>query len=252
MAGGTDPLEFLGRRPDEKLLGEELMRLPESVGRPEVLPESPSHERIVRIGAALTGATLIGGAALSLFGAVDAVASGFSLLAIVVLIIGIVLVSTHWGWVHVAEISATSMDTRHNRQLIDRRQLWLSEIEPYTRWEVSTSTRQDGSIVITTERHRPVVRGNDAFTFLRELVASETHSGDEPAAAVTERAETLRRQAALDTARERERYEVAREAYDAALIAEGDEEQRLAAVRAASEALSERINAHLREPPLTE
>ena len=33
------------------------------------------------------------------------------------------------------------------------------------------------------------------------------HSGDEPAAVVTERAELLRRQAALDTEREREHFE---------------------------------------------
>jgi hypothetical protein len=35
-------------------------------------------------------------------------------------------------------------------------------------------------------------------------------------------------------------------------MARGDEQERVAALRAASEALSERINANLRDPPLTE
>ena len=67
-----------------------------------------------------------------------------------------------------------------------------------------------------------------------------------------ERAELLRRQAAADQSRERERYEVARDAYERALLANADDQERLAAVRAASEALSERINTHLRDPPLVE
>src|SRR5947209_2926722 len=252
MAPETDPVDFVGREPDERLLGEDMKALPESVGRPHELPQSPRHDEIVRIGAALTGATLMGGIALSLFGAVDAIATGFELLSVAALVLGILLVTTHWGWVHVAEISARRMDARNNRQLVDGRQEWLAGIEPYPRWEVSTSTRADGSILITTERYRPLACGPQTFTFARELETSETHSGEEPAATVTDRAENLRRQAALDTARARERYELARDAYENALLEHGDEQQRIAATRAASEALSERINANLREPPLTE
>ena len=43
-----------------------------------------------------------------------------------------------------------------------------------------------------------------------------------------------------------------RDAYDRAALANADEQERLAAVRAASEALSEQINANLRNPPLVE
>jgi hypothetical protein len=69
---------------------------------------------------------------------------------------------------------------------------------------------------------------------------------------VTERAELLRRQAAQDTARERERYEAAHDAYEQAMLENADEQERLAAARAASQALSEQINTNLREPPLVE
>ena len=75
---------------------------------------------------------------------------------------------------------------------------------------------------------------------------------DEPAAAVTERAESLRREAALDTERERERYQIAADAYESALLDDADEQQRLLAQRAASEALSNQINSNLRDPPLLE
>ncbi|MBV8710418.1 MAG: hypothetical protein JOY56_01475, partial [Solirubrobacterales bacterium] len=72
------------------------------------------------------------------------------------------------------------------------------------------------------------------------------------AASVTERAEQLRREAALATERERERYEIAADAYRTALLGRADEEQRRLARRAASEALSGQINSNLREPPLVE
>jgi hypothetical protein len=136
--------------------------------------------------------------------------------------------------------------------VIQRRRQWLACIEPYTRWSVSTEAGDDGSITIVTLRHRPVPAGDRKFTFRREVVGRETYSADEPAAVVTERAELLRRQAAATTGRERERYEVANHAYHRTLLARDDEQQRLAATRAASEALSEQINSNLRDPPLTE
>ena len=80
----------------------------------------------------------------------------------------------------------------------------------------------------------------------------ELHSPDEPAAAVTDRAETLRREAALATEREHQRYEIAADAYRTALIGRADEEQRRLAQRAAAEALSGQINSNLRDPPLVE
>ena len=54
------------------------------------------------------------------------------------------------------------------------------------------------------------------------------------------------------TERERERYEIAADAYTTALVGAADEEQQRVAQRAASEALSRQINAHLRDPPLIE
>ena len=62
----------------------------------------------------------------------------------------------------------------------------------------------------------------------------------------------LRREAAQDTERERERYQIAADAYESALLDDADEQQRLLAQRAASEALSEQINSNLRDPPLVE
>jgi len=101
-------------------------------------------------------------------------------------------------------------------------------------------------------RHRPVRSGPQSFTFVRELQEREVHSPDEPAAVVSERAELLRHQAALDTDRERERYEIASDACAAALVGRADEELRRIAERATSEALSSQINSNLRDPPLVE
>jgi hypothetical protein len=199
----------------------------------------------------MTGVTLIGGLGLTAVGVVGVITDG-SPVWFLVLVLGILLASTHWGWVHVAELTGNTIDARRNASLAERRRQWLREIEPYPQWEVNTSVGEDGSIAIVTVCHRPVTRGESTFSFVREQVAREVHSAEEPAASVTERAELLRRDAAADTRRERERYETARDAYEHALMARGDEQERVAALRAASEALSERINANLRDPPLTE
>lgn len=252
MPPEADPTDLITRRPDERLLGEDLGKLPAVLGRPEEIPPSPARRRIVALGATLTGVTLVIGTLLVVFGAVDGVVSGFDTWSVLALVAGILLVATHWGWVHVAEITGQSIERRDHGDAFDRRRDWLEQIQPYQRWEVSTSTGEDGSIAIATVTYHPAPCRDGTFTFVREEVAREVHSGDEPAAAVTERAELLRRQAALDTSRERERYQVAHEAYEDARLANADEQERLAAVRAASEALSERINSNLREPPLVE
>jgi hypothetical protein len=252
MSSGTDLAQLVGRRPDDRLLGEDIGKLPAAIGRPEEIPPSPARKRIVAIGATLTGVTLVLGTLLVVFGAVDGVVSGFDVWSVLALAAGIVLVATHWGWVHVAELSGQALERREHRDALDRRQAWLEQIEPYPRWEVGASTGDDGSIAIVTVGYRPVPCREGSFTFVREEVAREVHPGDEPAAVVTERAELLRRRAAEDTARERELYEAAHDAYEQAVLANADEQERLAAVRAASEALSERINANLREPPLVE
>ena len=119
-------------------------------------------------------------------------------------------------------------------------------------YEISTEVEEDGSIRIVRHRYRPVPSGADTFTFVCEREFEERHSEEEPAAAVTERAELLRREAARATQQERERYETAADAFQTALLEIDDERQRAEARRAASAALSEQINANLRDPPLIE
>lgn len=252
MDSGVDPAPFVGLAPDEKLLADDLSALPASVGRPEPLPESSARRVLVGAGATLTGLTLIGGIALVILAVVLAAVDSVSILAAALIVLGTILVATHWGWVHVAELSANALVNSRSRALVERRQLWLATIEPYTRWEVATRTAEDGSITIQTVCYRPVRRGEGSFSFVPEVEAQEAHAGEEPAAAVAERAELLRREAAARTERERERYATANDAYQSALLAHADEQERRAAVRAASAALSEQINANLRDPPLSE
>jgi hypothetical protein len=252
VAREVDPLELVGSEPDERLLGPDLGHLPAAVGRPpEPLPESPARRQVVRFGATMTGLTLVGGLLLALVGLIEAIAEG-GLAWFVVLVLGIVLVSTHWGWVHVAELTGNRIEgRRHAAEEADRR-MWLAQLAPYPRWEVRTRADPDGSITIETMLYRPVVTTKGRFTFTRELEAREVHSADEPGAAVTERAELLRQRAAVRTQQAREGFEAVRDAYDRELVASGDERERRAALHAASQALSDRINANLDDPPLTE
>ena len=247
-----NPAELVGYAPDERLLSQDLDELPAAVGRPETIPPSRVRRRVVGAGATLTGVSLVVGVALVLVGAVDAISSGFDLSGVLAVVVGVLLIATHWGWVHVAEISANALEGRSHAEVLDRRRQWLAGVEAYTRLEVSTEVQDDGSITIYSVRHRPVRAGEETFTFVREIDHREVHSPDEPAAAVTERAETLRREAALATEEERRRYEIAAEAYQTALIGRNDDEQRRLAQRAASEALSHQINSNLRDPPLIE
>jgi len=248
----SNAVEFVGFKPDERLLTEDLDKLPAALGRPETIVPSRTRGRIVGTGATLTAVSLVVGVLLAALGAIEAISSGIDLAAILALVLGGLLIATHWGWVHVAELTANSLEGHSNAEVLERRQRWLAAIEPYSRLEVSTEVQDDGSIAICTTRHHPVQVGQDGFTFARELCKRELHSADEPAAAVTDRAETLRREAAAVNEEERRRYEIAADAYDAALIGRADEEQRRLARRAASEALSHQINSNLRDPPLVE
>jgi signal transduction histidine kinase len=252
MAREEDPLELADAEPDERLLGEDLGHLPTGAGQPPPrLPESPVRRQVVRLGAAMTGITLIGGLALSLLGLIEVIANG-GVVWFVVLVVGVVLATTHWGWVHVAELTGNTIELRRQTASEEGRRQWLAEIEPYPRWEVRTQADTDGSITIETVRYRPVGTGERRFTFARELEASEVHSGDEPGATVAERAELLRRQAALETEQARLRFEAARDDRERKRIAQEDDRQRRAALHAGSQALSDRINSNLDDPPLTE
>ena len=252
MSGDEELLKLIGRAPDPALLDDQVGRLPDDVGRPAPIPEDRSHERIVGIGAALTGISLIGGSVLAVAGAAIAISDGGGALGVFALILGVLLVATHWGWVHFAEIGATRLDTRRLGELTAGREAWLERVEPYPRFTITTSVADDGGIVIERVAHLPVLVGADRFSFSRTVELREVHSGEEPGAEVAERAELLRHEAAADTERERERYEAARDALEHAALRDADEAERLAVVKAASQALSDQINARMREPPLIE
>ncbi len=250
MVPEADPADLIRREPDERLLGEDLPALPESAGAPAPLRQVAARRLIVGAGATLTAVSLLVGIVLSVVGVASTVAGGLHALSAAELAVGLVLMATHWGWVHVAEAAAGSVQQRGNRDAASRRREWLHSIEPYPRLSVQTEAAPDGAITILTLRHRPVPSGSHSFTFAREILAREVHPGSDPAAAVSERAELLRRRAAAVTASERERFETVRDALAHSTLTREDECQRRAALRAESQALSEQINANLRDEPL--
>jgi hypothetical protein len=226
--------------------------LPAAMGRPALVVPSQRRRWIVGAGATLTGVTLVGGLALIVAALVGTISSGFGALELAALLVGIVLVATHWGWVHVAEFTAMTLEGRRERAALERSGRWLAAIEPYARYEVSTRVGEDGAITIVRTRHRPLPSGEGRFTFVAEVEHTEVHSPDEPGAVVAERAESLRRQAALDTDRERQRWSELAGERETEQMRREQEELLRAALRAESQALSERINANLRDPPLGE
>lgn len=252
MSQESDPAELVGRTADADLLADDGRSLPESMGRPPTVPMTRAGSAIVAVGATLTGVTLVGGIIVALGGLIDAIASGFGIVAWIALVLGIVMVSTHWGWVHVAEFSANAIHSRRNSEIEQERFKWLRTLEPYTRYEVDTEVEADGALTISTVRHRAVPTNPGHFTFLREVMDPETIPDDRPAAVIAERAEQRRREAALMTERERARFQAAAEGRERLLLGQQDEEEHLRARRAASEALAQQINTNLRDPPLTE
>jgi hypothetical protein len=251
MANEPSPDELVGLAADEQLLAGDA-QLPEVLGRPVPIPRGRAHGTIVNAGVAMTGLALIGGIALFLIAVVDAFSNGASLLDGGLLALGIVLVATHWGWVHVAEASARALEAGQHRELVEHRRQWLQSIAPHTYREVRTEVEADGSIAIVRVAYHPIKVADNRFAFRRVVEHREVHSEEEPAASVTERAEQLRREAAQDTERELERYLEAADRLETAQLLAGDEQERLDARRAASLALSEQINANLREPPLSD
>jgi len=252
MGADVDPEQLVGLVADERLLSENPAMLPQGVGFPQPIPTRAARRSLVGVGATLTGVSLIGGIGLAILGAVELLFDGGGALAAVALVVGLVLATTHWGWVHVAELSATRLERRSNAQIVDERQAWLHEIAPFTRYEVTTSAGDDGTIAIERIRYRPVRSGAAAFVFERSIELTEVHAGDDPAAVVAERAELLRHQAAVDTERERAAFQEQADALNWATLAEGEHRERTGEQADAARALSEQINANLREPPLTE
>jgi hypothetical protein len=244
--------DLIGLAADDSLLGAAPEKLPASLGRPAELSVSPVRGRVVGVGVTLTGLTLVGGIALVILGLIELLVGGGGALVVVALVLGLALVGTHWGWVHVAEATAVGLDRRANAPTLDQRTRWLGAIAPFTRYEITTRSGDDGSITIERIRYEPVHHSERTFTFRADTELTEVHSGEEPGAAISERAELLRRQASLDTERERERFQVQAEAFELAAREATYDRERQEAVAAESRALSEQINANLRDPPLLE
>lgn len=250
--GGQSMMAFLGVPADRRLLDVDLGNLPPSEQRRELPVETRGHDRLVAAGSVLTGVTLVGGAAIALYGGADLLFGGGDALAAVLLLAGLLLVATHWGWVHLAEYAGLTIDGRRRRALDDRGGAWLATIEPYPRFSVSTSVLDDASTRIQRILHRPVLTAHGTFTFAIESDSEETFAAGTSAEVIADSVETMRREARLETDRLREQWEAASSAYQATLASRHDDQQQLAAERAAAAALSEHINQSLREPPLVE
>ena len=113
MADGSQAMiAFLGVPADRRLLHEDVFNLPEAEQRREPEVVANKHERLVAAGSLLTGVSLIGGAAMALYGGWQLLLNGGGALDVVVAVIGILLAITHWGWVHVAEYAGLTIDER--------------------------------------------------------------------------------------------------------------------------------------------
>jgi hypothetical protein len=244
---------FLGATADRRLLGEDLGNLPEAEQRHEpAVVVGHAHDRLVSAGSLLTGATLIMGGAMLIYGGGEVLFGGGGAVAAVLAVIGILLIATHWGWVHVAEYAGLVIDERHRRTAALEERDWLATIQPYPRLSVSTIVLNDASTRIQRFRHEPVLVTPRTFTFVRRADVEQTYDVDTPAEVIAAAAETMRHQARLETDRLRGDWEAASSAYEAAVLDADDDQQRLIAQRAAATALSEHINASLLEPPLVE
>jgi hypothetical protein len=250
--GGRELVAFLGVPADKRLLDEDLANLPDVEQQREPVLSTQRHDRLVAAGSLMTGTTLIGGAAVLLYGGWQVLFEGGGAFDAVLAVIGFLLVATHWGWVHVAEYVGLTIDEHQRRVSDERRQEWLAAVQPYPRLSISTSVLDDASTQVERILHRPVLTTHQTFTFVREVNAIETYDAGASAAEIATAVEMLRRQARLETDRLRELWDTASSAYTAALLNAQDDEQQLAAQRAAATALSEHINASLLEPPLVE
>lgn len=245
-------IAFLGVAADRRLLDEDRFNLPEAEQYRVPAASNHHHDRLVAAGSVLTGVTLIGGAALGLYGCWQLLLGGGGAIDAVLAAIGILLAATHWGWVHVAEYVGLTIDERNQRGTDDRATDWLARIEPYPRFSVTTSVLDDASTRVVRVLHRPVLTPQHTFTFIRDTDAEETYDADVPAEIIASTVETMRRQARLETDRLHGLWQAAATSYAAALLGADDDQQRLAAQRAAATALSEHINASLLEPPLVD
>jgi len=250
--GSQAMIEFLGIPADPRLLNEDLFNLPEAEQRREPEIATDKHDRLVAAGSLLTGISLIGGVAMAVYGGWQVLFNGGGAFDVVVAVIGILLAAMHWGWVHVAEYVGLTIDEHQRRANDERARAWLAAIQPYPRFSISTSVLDDASTRVQRVIHQPVLTEQHTFTFVRKTEAEKTYSAHASAAEIATTVETMRRQARIDTDRLAGLWQAAATTYTATLDSAHDEQQRLAAQRAAATALSEHINASLLEPPLVE
>jgi hypothetical protein len=249
---GATMVAFLGVAADPQLLSEDLDGLSEAPLRPVSVVVADTHNRLVTAGSAMTAATLIGGVVLAIYGGEQLVTGAGGTLAVVLGLIGILLVGTHWGWVHVAEYVGLGLDERQVRGNREREQGWLATVSPYARFAIRTTVMADASIAVERVTYTPVLTPQHTFSFDRVIEPAATFDADTPAHVIADRVEALRREARLETDRQSGLWDAASSAYDAALLNADDDQQQLAARRAAAVALSEHINASLLHPPLVE
>ncbi len=252
IEGGESMVAFLGVEADRSLLSEDLDGLTEAARRPVSVVKTGTHDRLVAAGSAMTAATLIGGAALAIYGGEQLIFAGGGALAAVLAVLGLLLVGTHWGWVHVAEYIGLGRDQRQEHANAEREDRWLKTVSPYARFTVLTTVMADAATAVQRVRYTPVLTSHHTFTFERTADPVATFDADTPAHVIADRVETLRHDARLETDRMRELWDAACTAYQAALLSADDDQQELAARRAAALALSEHINSSLGEPPLVE
>jgi hypothetical protein len=250
--GNQGMVAFLGVDADRRLLDEDRLNLPDAEQPRQPAVSTHQHDRLVAAGSLMTGATLVGGAAMLLYGGWQVLFDGGGAFDAVLAVIGILLVGTHWGWVHVAEYVGLTIDERQQHATDERRRDWLSNLQPYPRFSVSTSVLDDASTRVERILHKPVLTAQHTFTFVRETDGEKTYDAHASAEVIATGVETMRRQARLETDRLRELWETASTAYAAEMFSAHDDQERLAAQRAAATALSEHINTSLLEPPLVE
>lgn len=243
---------FLGVAADSRLLDQDRFNLPAAEQSLEPPISRHEHDRLVIAGSTVTGVSLVAGMLLLLYGGSQVLFNGGGVIDVALAVLGILLAATHWGWVHVAEYVGLTIDERHERSAEERQRDWLSSIQPYPRFSVSTLVLDDASTRVERVLHQPVLTPQHMFTFVRKPDAVQLYDADVAAEVLASAVETMRRQARLDTDRLRNLWEAASTAYAAELSDADDEQQRLAAQRAAAAALSEHINASLREPPVVE
>jgi hypothetical protein len=245
-------LAFLGVAPDSRLLDEDMLNLPSSEQHREPPVSTQRHERLVAAGSVMTGLTLVGGVGLLLFAGWQLLFHGGRGSDAVLAGIGLVFAATHWGWVHLAEYAGLTIDGRQAHEIEARQKQWLATIEPYPRFSIDTSVSADGTTLVQRFLHRPLLTERNTFTFVRKSDIEHVHDVDAPAEVIATDVEVMRREARLQTDRLRELWASASTAYSAALLSAHDDQERLAAHRAAALALSEHINASLLEAPVAE